>query len=100
MKTSGRRFTIDRASAWLVRGHQCIPAEFIEQRFNALETRLDERRESDLEAVKVAKTTADAAFEATTSSSAMRGQAIEAQRQLDKLTDTYATKENLSSWRR
>lgn len=27
----------------------------------------------------------------------MRGQATEAQRQLDKLTDTYATKENLAT---
>jgi len=27
----------------------------------------------------------------------MRGQATEAQRQLDKLTDTYATKENLET---
>src|SRR5688572_26785732 len=72
--------------------------EFIEQRFLALEKRLDERRQSDHAAVKIAKETADAALEAHNQLiRQMRGQAIESQRQLDKLTDTYATKENLAT---
>jgi hypothetical protein len=72
--------------------------EFIEQRFVGLEERLDERRESDQAAVKIAKETADAALEAHNQLiRQMRGQATEAQRQLDKLTDTYATKENLKT---
>jgi hypothetical protein len=70
--------------------------EFIDQRFIALEKRLDERRESDARAVLIAKGTADAALEAHNQLiRQMRGQATESQRQLDKLTDTYATKENL-----
>jgi chromosome segregation ATPase len=72
--------------------------EFIDQRFIALEDKLDERRESDREAVRVAKATADAALEAHNQLiRQMREQATEAQRQLDKLTDTYATKENLKT---
>lgn len=71
--------------------------EFIDQRFRDLERRLDERRASDAQAVSIAKGTADAALEAHNQLiRQMRGQATEAQRQLDKLTDTYATKENLS----
>jgi len=72
--------------------------EFIDQRFIGLEKRLDERRASDHEAVRIAKETADAALEAHNQLiRQMRGQATEAQRQLDKLTDTYATKENLTT---
>ena len=72
--------------------------EFIDQRFNSLEKRLDERRASDQAAVVIAKETADAALEAHNQLiRQMRGQATEAQRQLDKLTDTYATKENLKT---
>jgi hypothetical protein len=72
--------------------------EFIDQRFTALESRLDERRESDRTAVVIAKETADAALEAHNQLiKRMEVQAIESQRQLDKLTDTYATKENLKT---
>ena len=72
--------------------------EFIDQRFIGLEKRLDERRASDQAAVVIAKQTADAALEAHNQLiHQMRGQAIESQRQLDKLTDTYATKENLKT---
>jgi len=70
--------------------------EFIDQRFIGLEKRLDERRAADQSAVLIAKQTADAALEAHNQLiHQMRGQATESQRQLDKLTDTYATKENL-----
>jgi flagellar motility protein MotE (MotC chaperone) len=70
--------------------------EFIEQRFVGLEKRLDERRDTDQTAVKIAKETADAALEAHNQLiKRMEVQAAESQRQLDKLTDTYATKENL-----
>lgn len=72
--------------------------EFIDQRFRDLERRLDERRMSDAQAVVIAKETADAALEAHNQLiRRMEVQAIESQRQLDKLTDTYATKENLKT---
>lgn len=72
--------------------------EFIEQRFRDLERRLDERRASDAQAVAIAKETADAALEAHNQLiRQMRGQATEAQRQLDKVTDTFATKDNLQT---
>ena len=59
---------------------------------------MDERRAGDHKAVAVAKETADAALEAHNQLiKQMREQAFEAQRQLDKLTDTYATKENLKT---
>jgi len=72
--------------------------EFIDQRFVALEALLNERRRADQEAVRVAKETNDAVLEAHNQLiRQMRDQATEAQRQLDKLTDTYATKENLKT---
>jgi predicted nucleic acid-binding Zn-ribbon protein len=72
--------------------------EFIYERFRALEQRLDERHAADKAAVAVAKETADAALLAHNQLiRQMRDQAGEAQRQLDKLTDTYATKENLKT---
>ncbi len=72
--------------------------EFITQRFTELEKRLDERRESDAKAVYLAKETADAALEAHNQLiKRMEVQAVESQRQLDKLTDTYATKEHLKT---
>ena len=58
--------------------------ELIEQRFDGLEQRLDERRVADQEAIRVAKTTADAALEAHNQLiRQMRGQATESQRLLD-----------------
>lgn len=72
--------------------------EFITLRFAELEKRLDERRTTDQQAVVIAKETADAALEAHNQLiRQMRAQANESQRQLDKLTDTYATKENLKT---
>lgn len=72
--------------------------EFIGLRFTELEKRLDERRATDMQAVLVAKESADAQLEAHNQLiRQMRQQATEAQRQLDKLTDTYATKENLGT---
>jgi hypothetical protein len=72
--------------------------EFIDARFVALEKRLDERRSADALAVTIAKETADAALDAHNQLiKRMEVQAIESQRQLDKLTDTYATKENLKT---
>jgi hypothetical protein len=72
--------------------------QLITQRFDQLEDRLDERRTSDQLAIKVAKETADAALEAHNQLiKQMERQAQESQRQLDKLTDTYATKENLTT---
>jgi len=72
--------------------------EFIDQRFKALEVRLDERRQADQAAVASAKEAADKALEAHNQLiRQMRDQAVEAQRQLDKLTDTYATKDNLKT---
>lgn len=70
--------------------------EFIDQRFRDLERRLDDRHARDQVAVQIAKETADAALEAHNQLiQQMRGQATESQRQLDKLTDTYATKSDL-----
>lgn len=72
--------------------------DFINEKFIALEKRFDERRVADQKAVELAKETADAALETHTQLiRQMRAQAIESQRQLDKLTDTYATKENLQT---
>lgn len=72
--------------------------EFIEQRIRDLEAHLNERREGDRLAVSVAKDTADAVLEAHNQLiRQMRDQATESRRQLDKLTDTYPTKENLST---
>ena len=72
--------------------------ELLEQRFDALELLIDERRRNDLRAVTVAKDTADAALQAH-NDLIKRGeaQAKESQRQLDKLTDTYATLDNLAT---
>jgi hypothetical protein len=72
--------------------------EFIQEKFDALEKRLDERRDADRLAVAIAKESQDAVLEAHNQLiRQMREQATEAQRQLDKLTDTYATKENLKT---
>ena len=70
--------------------------EFIEQRFVALELRLDDRRVSDQRAILTAKETADASLHAHNQLiERMERQAHQSQRQLDKLTATYATKDNL-----
>ena len=72
--------------------------DLIEQRFTDLKILLDERRQNDLRANKLAKENADEQLQAHNELiKRMERQAVESQRQLDKLTDTYATKENLES---
>ncbi len=81
----------------------------VEDGFDHVEQVMNERRDSDLTALGLAKTTADDAKHVAKEANdaimenhnqligQMREQAQESQRQLDKLTDTYATKVELNA---